>query len=122
MGSNPVNLALRFLLEIVALSSMGVWGWRTGQGWQRFALAALIPVVASVLWGTFAVPDDPSRSGSAPFSVPGLIRLVIEALVFGVGVWMLRDAGFTRASWVFGLVVVAHYAISYDRIGWLITQ
>ena len=36
--------------------------------------------------GVFAVPDDPSRSGSAPIAVPGLARLTLEAAVFGVGI------------------------------------
>ena len=49
VGSHPINLAVRFLLELAALFSMGVWGWRTGEGWQRFVLAALIPAGAAVL-------------------------------------------------------------------------
>ena len=70
MGSHPINLAIRFLLEVAALLSMGIWGWRFGEGWLRLALAALIPTAAAVLWGTVAV----------------------------------------------------HYAISYDRVMWLINQ
>ena len=76
----------------------------------------------AVLWGTFAVPDDPSRSGAAPIAVPGVLRLAIEAAVFGFGVWVLSDTGFTRTSWALGIVVVVHYAISDDRIVWLISQ
>ena len=120
MGSHPVNLAVRFLLELAALLSMGLWGWRAGAGWLRFVLAALIPVTAAVLWGVFAVPDDPRRSGSAPIAVPGLVRLALEATVFGVGVWALRDSGFTRTSFALGTAVIVHYAISYDRIAWLL--
>ena len=44
MGSHPINLAVRFLLEVAVLLSMGTWGWRHGEGWLRFVLAALIPV------------------------------------------------------------------------------
>lgn len=120
MGSHPLNLALRFLLELAALSSMAVWGWQRGDGWLRFLLAAAIPIVAGALWGTFAVPDDPSRSGGAPIPVSGVVRLAIEAFIFGFGIWMLRDAGFPRAAWVFAAIVVAHYAISFDRIRWLL--
>jgi len=122
VGSHPLNLALRFLLELVALFSMSMWGWRTGEGWMRWVLAASIPIVAALLWGVFAVPDDPSRSGSAPIPVPGLLRLALEAAVFAVGVWALRDTGFLRSSLVFGLIVLIHYALSYDRIGWLLGQ
>ena len=46
----------------------------------------------------------------------------MEAAVFGFGVWALNDTGFARTSWALGIVVVVHYAISYDRIMWLISQ
>ena len=111
MGSHPLNLAVRFLLELAALISMGAWAWRSGEGWVRFVLAGLVPLVAAALWGTFAVPDDPSRSGSAAVAVPGLVRLAVEVAVLGFGVWTLAQAGFTRASWAFGAVVVIHYAV-----------
>ena len=122
MGSHPINLAVRFLLEVAALLSMGIWGWRYGEGSLRFVLAALIPVAAAVLWGTFAVPGDPSRSGAAPVAVPGLLRLAIEVAVFGFGVWALNGAGFTRTSLAFGAIVAIPYAASYDRVMWLINQ
>lgn len=122
MGSHPLNLGVRFLLEVAALLSMGLWGWRHGEGWLRFVFAALIPIVAAVLWGVFAVPGDPSRSGAAPIAVPVLLRLTLEAMVFGVGIWALADSGFTRSSVAFGMVVTVHYAVSYDRIAWLLNQ
>ena len=122
MGSHPINLAVRFLLELAALSSMGLWGWRVGEGWSRFLLAALLPVAAAALWGVFAVPDDPSRSGAAPIAVPGFVRLILEAAVFGFGIWALKDSGFIRTSLLLGVVVVVHYALSYDRITWLLNQ
>lgn len=122
MGSHPINLAIRFLLELSALLAMGVWGWRHGEGWLRLVLALGIPITAAVLWGTFAVPNDPSRSGTAPIAVPGVLRLAIELAVFGFATWALYDAGFTRLSWVLGIIVAIHYITSYDRILWLITQ
>lgn len=122
MGSHPINLAFRFLLELAALLAMGVWGWKQSEGWLRYPLAIGLPLMAAIVWGTFAVSGDPSRSGAAPIPVGGLIRLIIELSVFGLAVWALNDLGFARLSWVFGAVVVIHYLISYDRIQWLITQ
>jgi hypothetical protein len=60
------------------------------------------------------VPDDP---GKAPVAVPGWVRLLLEAVYFGGAALALWAAG--RASWagVFGLIVVIHYALSFDRIG-----
>jgi hypothetical protein len=70
MGSHPINLAVRFLLEVVALLAMAYWGWTQHEGLFRFVWAIGLPVVSAVIWGSFAVPDDPSRSG-AGFLRPG---------------------------------------------------
>ena len=120
MGSNRINLTIRFLLEISALVSMGIWGWQQREDWIRFVLAFGIPLAAAAVWGIFAVRDDPSRSGSAPVPVPGLIRLLLELAFFGLSVWMLYHMQYMRLSWILGITVAIHYLISYDRIRWLI--
>jgi hypothetical protein len=122
MGSNPVNLAVRFLLEIAGLAALGWWGWSQGDGILRFVLALGIPILAAVLWGTFAVPDDPSRSGKAPVPVPGIVRLVLELAFFAAATWALFATGLTTLAWIYGVVVLIHYAVSYDRILWLVRQ
>ena len=122
MGSHPINLAIRFLLELSALLTMGVWGWRQSEGWFRFVLALGIPIIVAVVWGTFAVPNDPSRSGAAPIAVPGILRLAIELVVFALAIWALYDLGYTRLSWILGIIVAIHYITSYDRVLWLIAQ
>ena len=122
MGSHPINLAIRFLLELSALLAMGVWGWRQSAGWLRFLLAIGIPIIAAAVWGTFAVAGDPSRSGAAPIAVPGILRLVIELAFFSFATWAIYDLGFTGLSWVLGIIVALHYIVSYDRILWLIKQ
>ena len=122
MGSHPINLTIRFLLELSTLLAMGVWGWRQSEGWFRFVLAFGIPLLFAVVWGVFAVPNDPSRSGKAPVPVPGIVRLILELTFFAIGTWMLYQMGYPRLSLIFGTVVVVHYLVSYDRIGWLIQQ
>jgi len=122
MGSHPINLAFRFLLEVVALLAIGYWGWSTSEGMLRFVLALGLPLTAAVLWGTFRVPNDASSSGKAPVPVPGILRLLLELALFAFAVWALYDAGAVRLSWVLGFAVVVHYALSYDRISWLIRQ
>ena len=120
MGTNPINLTFRFLLELTALLSLGYWGWNSTSGWIRFLLAIVYPVIAAALWGIFAVPEDPSRSGKAPVPVPGWLRLLLELSIFGSACWALNDAGLPKQAWVLGSLVLIHYLLSYDRILWLI--
>ena len=122
MGSHPVNLLLRFLLEISALISVGLWGWKQSDGWLRLLLAIGIPVILATIWGLFAVPNDPSRSGKAPVITPGVIRFIIELIFFALATWSLYDMEFKKMSLTLGIVVIFHYIISYDRIIWLISQ
>ncbi len=122
MGSNPVNLTIRFLLELAALSVMGIWGWRHGEGWMQYLLVIGIPLFGAAVWGTFAVPNDPSRSGKAPVPVPGIIRLIIELGIFGFGIWLLFNLDYKSLGITFGIIVVIHYLVSYDRVYWLIFE
>ncbi len=120
MSNNPFNLALRFALEIAALVAMGFWGFRTGETTlMRFLIGLGVPVLAAALWGVFRVNDDP---GPAPVAVPGALRLLLELAFFAFAVWALYAAGAPTPAWVLGLVVLAHYLVSYDRIAWLIRQ
>lgn len=122
MGSHPVNLAVRFILEIAALVAIGYWGWTQHDGFVRYLLVIGGPILAAVLWATFAVPDDPSRSGKAPVPVPGIIRLALELAIFAFAAWALYDAGNSLLALILAAVVIVHYALSYDRIAWLLKQ
>ena len=86
------------------------------------ALAAGIPLISAAIWGTFAVVDDPSRSGSAPIPVPGVLRVGIEVVFFSAACWALYELDAHALAWVMGIVTVAHYAVSYDRLLWLFSQ
>ena len=120
MGSNPLNLALRFILELVALGAMGYWGWTQHDGLGRWLWAIGLPLVAAVLWGTFAVPNDPSRSGQAPVPTPGILRLLLELSIFTVATFALIASQRTSAGWALAIVTLFHYVISYDRVLWLL--
>jgi len=122
LGSNPINLAFRFLLELAALISYGYWGWQIGDGWIRYMLALLVPLVGALAWGTLAVPDDPSRSGKAPVPVPGWLRMVLELGIFGLASWGLFESGANTTALIFILLVILHYGLSVDRIRWLINS
>jgi hypothetical protein len=120
MGFNPINLALRFLLEMLALLAMAYWGWTQHDGLFRFIWAIGLPLLSAVIWGTFAVPDDRSRSGKAPVPVPGIVRLLLELAFFALATWSIFASGLQTVGYLFGIVVVIHYLLSYDRIAWLV--
>jgi len=122
MGSHPVNLAFRLFLELAAYFALGYWGWTQHEGIWRFVWGIGLIVVAAVIWGTFAVPDDPSRSGKAPVPVSGAVRLILETAFFAVGTWAFFAAD--RPIWglALGILTVIHYALSYDRILWLLKR
>ena len=125
MGSHPLNLIIRFLLELAALVALGAWGWQQGSDantWLGYVLALGLPIISATVWGVFNVPNDPSRSGNAPVVIPGLIRLALELAFFALATWALYDLDYTRLTWLLGVVVTFHYLISYDRICWLIKQ
>ncbi|SFR55260.1 Protein of unknown function [Robiginitalea myxolifaciens] len=120
MGSHPLNLVFRFLLELMALASFGLWGWKQYDGWLRILFTIGIPLALAIIWGTFAVPNDPSRSGRAPVVTPGIARLILELSFFGFAIWVLSDIGRNRLSLIMGAAVLLHYLLSYDRIIWLL--
>ena len=122
MSQNPINLAVRFILELAALAALAYWGWTQHTGVLRYLLTVGLPVLGAVLWGVFAVPGDRSRSGDAPVPVPGILRLLLELLLFGFAAWCLYNAGLVLLANIFGIVVLVHYIISYDRIIWLLRK
>ncbi len=112
MNTNPVNLTVRFLLEIVMLTVLGCWGWHLSGNWIKYIAVTGLPIIAAVLWGVFRIPDDPKP---APVAVPGIVRLLLEWGLFGWAAWAMYDLGNTKFALIMALVVILHYAISYDR-------
>ncbi|MFE3002535.1 YrdB family protein [Nocardia sp. NPDC059246] len=122
MSLNPFMLGVRFLLELTAVVSFGILGWRGFDAPWRFALVLILPIVVAAVWGMFAVPGDPSRNGEATVAVPGVVRLVIEVLVLGGGAVALWGAGLSTAALVSAVVLVLYQVLAYDRVGWLIAH
>lgn len=100
------------------MAALGAWGWQRA-GWQGWALAIGLPLVAAVIWATFRVPNDP---GAAPVAVPGWLRMTIELALFATASLALYDLGARGAAVALGLIVIAHYVTAYDRVMWLMRQ
>ena len=122
MSGHPLNLGLRFLLEIAASVALGYWGWRQAVGPGRYLPGILVPLAAAALWGTLRVPGETSAAGDAPVAVPGIVRLTRELAFLGFAVWGLISEGARVAGMAMAALVVFHYALSVDHIRWLLRQ
>lgn len=95
------NLALAFVIELVALAALALWGWKTDSATPvKLVLAIGAPLLAALAWGLFAAPD-------AAFDRP-LLAVVTKVVVFGsaaVGLWALS---YRAAAVVFVAVLVAN--------------
>jgi len=111
MNTNPVNLSVRFLLEVAMLIILGYWGWRLS-GTSRYIGVLGLPATAAALWGIFRIPNDPKP---APVAIPGILRLLLELGLFGFASWALYDLGYSALGLIMAAIVTIHYIVSYDR-------
>jgi len=122
MSKHPLNSAVRLLLELTAIVSFGFWGYHQSDSGFGILLTIMLPLGFAVLWGIFAVKGDPSRSGKTVVQTPGIIRLLLELGLFGAAAWMMLDLDYSLIAFIFGLTVIIHYFVSFDRIAWLLKQ
>ena len=116
------TLALRGLLEFATLIAVvfavaeifgGVFGVIVGGG---------VSLVLAAIWGTFTVPADPSRGGGSPVPVAGWVRLTLELIIFGFGVWALWVWLGLGIAIGMAFLTVVHYASWPARIKWLLSH
>jgi hypothetical protein len=122
MTISPWQLAIRFGLEVASLIAVGRYAGSLLRGPWSLAAAWAVPGAIALLWVTFAVKGDPSRSGNAPIAVPGLLRLALELAVFGGGAAALAGRGSRTALAIFMIAFLAHHAMTMKRLSWLVQQ
>jgi hypothetical protein len=103
------NLVLAFLLLLCALgafASFAYWGFKTGGATlSKIGLGFGAPLLAAVVWGIFLAPR-------AVVPVPGVLRLVIQAVFFGLAALSLAVTGHrTLAGTLAGAIVAIATAI-----------
>ncbi|MEV0931890.1 DUF2568 domain-containing protein [Streptomyces phaeochromogenes] len=96
--------------------------WRKVPSPWRWLPAVALPVAVGWAWGSFAVPDDPSRSGESDIHTPGPVRLLLELTVFFGAVAALNFAGLRRAARRLLVIMVGYQVLAHDRIGWLLSH
>ncbi|RFU85001.1 DUF2568 domain-containing protein [Streptomyces triticagri] len=114
-------LAIRFLLELVSLLCLAIWSWRKVPSPWRWPLVVALPVAVGWAWGSFTVPDDPSK-GETDIHTPGPLRLLLELAVFFGAVAALHLADLRRAARWLLAIMVGYQVLAYDRIGWLLSH
>jgi hypothetical protein len=93
------NLALAFLLELVALAAYGYWGFRTGSSLLVKILLGLgAPVLVALFWGAFVAPK-------ALVTTSPWIRHLLAMGVFALAALALYAVG--KPSWAIIFLAVA---------------
>jgi hypothetical protein len=102
------NMGLSFLLELGMLAGLGLWGFKTGQGWvMRIVLGLGAPLLAGVIWGVFCAPKAQTR-------LQGLALAGLEIALLSAGAAALYAAGQTRLAWIYALLLVV------NRVLWVV--
>jgi len=100
------NDVLAFLIEVVALALLGVWGWQVGAGAVTGLLLAIGVIVAAVaMWVLFASPRARFRSPAR--------TLAVKVIVLGGAV--LAAFAVIPPAWatVFAAVAAANTVLMY---------
>lgn len=94
-----INLAVRFVLELLAVAGLAYWGLRSGlAAVPRIGTAVGAPVAVVVFWGLVAAPH-------APVTLPAPAKVAVQLLVFAIAAWALAVAG--RPGWGTALLSAA---------------
>ena len=114
------TLGLRLLIKIGLFAGIVAAANMNYDGTTVWVASVVVIVVTAAIWGVFAVPNDPSRSGKTVVVTPGLVRLVIELSLFGVVVvWLAIGEDYIPVA-VLGGATVVHYVSWPARIRWLL--
>ena len=99
-----------------------MWGFASFNGFYSYAIGLGSPLISATLWGVFAVPNDPSRSGKTVIKTSGRMRLLLELSFFILGASALYSLNYTNLFYAFSIISLLHYLMSMDRIKWLIAH
>jgi hypothetical protein len=100
------NLALAFLLELVAVGAFAYWGFTTTTSPLNIVLAVGLAVVSIVLWGIFAAPKSSRR-------LKGNALLAFKLVFFALAALALILAGSEMLGVVFAVLVVVNLILAY---------
>ncbi|WP_022886020.1 YrdB family protein [Glaciibacter superstes] len=106
IGPNDI---LRFVLELFAFVSLGLWGFLAWPlPWPGVLIGIGAPVLAILVWALF-------RSPKAVFRLDPFGKAIIEIFVFGAAALAWWDLGQPIVAVVFAVVATASGVISGRR-------
>jgi Protein of unknown function (DUF2568) len=113
MSQSELVLGLHVALELAALAAFAFWGWTTHDGVLRWLWAIGLPIVAALAWALFrTVGDGPEPT----VAIPGTARLALELIILIGAAVLVAAADLPLIGAVFGVLILADYALSYDRV------
>ncbi|MGZ4609963.1 MAG: YrdB family protein [Actinomycetes bacterium] len=102
-----LNLTVRFLLEMCALTALAAWGWQAADRFVlRVLLAVAAPLVAAVAWGAWVSPRAARR-------LPDPARLAVEALVFAAATAALLSMEHVTLAVALAVIYVVNVALLF---------
>jgi hypothetical protein len=102
-----INLGFRFVLEMVALVALFLFGVSlSNQLLIQILLGLGVPLLAVTVWGLFVAPKAKRR-------LPDPARLVVELAVFGAGVLAFVMTGSFFLGMLLGTAVVINVALMF---------
>lgn len=93
------NDVLRFLLELFAIVSLGIWGFLAWPFPWNVGVGILTPALAIVLWALF-------RSPRAVLKVDPFVKAIVEIAVMLTAAYAWWDLGQPIVAVVFALVAM----------------
>ena len=102
-----LNLGFRFILELVVLASMLLWGFSSSDN-LLIQLVLGIGAAAAVIavWGTFVAPKAARR-------LEDPMRVALEVVVFGAGALALIASGYLIAGVLLAVTAAISIALMF---------
>ncbi len=113
---------IRTIVDLAIFGSIGysVHFWIEGEwiGWFG-AVVALFSVAA--IWIVCRVPGDVGLPVPLTIPISGRVRLLIEFVITGIAAYGLWTTASRAAGETLLTLVGIHYAVTWDRVRWLLT-
>lgn len=102
------NDVVRFLLELFAIASLGIWGFAAWPFPWNIAVGILAPALAIVLWALF-------RSPRAVLKVDPFVKAIVEIAVMLTAAYAWWDLRQPIVAIVFALVAIISGVVNGRR-------